>query len=93
MTCLLLYFYSMELGEPPLYAIINQVVRDMDRAYLETLGPFIACLNKITEWSEMKKDDEDRIIPGNQLHGGVDWNIGGSFLIFKGGKLEMSQLD
>lgn len=79
----------MELGDPPLYAVVNRVVRDMDRSYLGTLGPYIACLNKITEWSELKKDEMDRIVPGRSL-GGADWNIAGSFLAFKGGKLEES---
>lgn len=82
----------MELGDPPLYAVVNRVVRDMDRSYLGTLGPFIASLNKITEWSEMKKDELDRIAPGKSL-GGADWNIGGSFLAFKGGKLEESWIE
>ena len=29
-TCLVLYLYSMELGQPPLYAELTRVSRDLD---------------------------------------------------------------
>ena len=41
MTCLILYMYSMEFGEPQLYSEVNRVCRHMDETHLETLGPFI----------------------------------------------------
>ena len=47
-VCLILYFYSLELGCPPLYAELNRVQREMDLAYLETLGPIAYSLGEIT---------------------------------------------
>ena len=40
-SCLMLYLYSMELGDPPLYAELNRVCRFMDKRQLANLGPFI----------------------------------------------------
>ena len=34
-TCFILYLYSMEFGNPPLYAEANRVARDMDLKYLK----------------------------------------------------------
>ena len=31
-SCLILYLYSMELGSPPLYSVINQVCRTMNKS-------------------------------------------------------------
>ena len=52
-TCLVLYLYSMELGNPPLYAEANRVARDMDLSYLKELGPFVCALGRITLFSEL----------------------------------------
>ena len=30
LTCLILYLYSMQIGEPPLYAELNKVCRNQD---------------------------------------------------------------
>lgn len=43
-TCFVLYLYSMEFGNPPLYAELNRVCRQMDRTQLHTLGPFAYAL-------------------------------------------------
>lgn len=43
-TCLVLYLYSMELGNPQLYAEINRVQRDMDLSLLKELSPIIRAL-------------------------------------------------
>ena len=37
-VCFTLMVYSMELGDPPLYSVINQVMRDMNQKYLKQLG-------------------------------------------------------
>ena len=47
-TCLILYLYSMELGDPPLYAELNRVARDMDLTQLKNLGPIQKTLGLIT---------------------------------------------
>lgn len=33
-TCFILYLYSLEFGDPPLYAEMNRVVWTMDKDYL-----------------------------------------------------------
>ena len=40
-SCLVVYLYSMELGDPPLYAEANRVARELDPHYLSKLGPFL----------------------------------------------------
>lgn len=86
-TCLLLNVFTMEFGDPPLYSVINSACRDLNKVYMGTLGPFIACLGAVTEWAEQRREDEDKIHPGKNF-GGDEWNIAGIFLVFKGGKLE-----
>ena len=63
-TCLVLYLYSMELGNPQLYAEVNRVMRDMDFTFLNELGPFIRVLNEVTSYAEHNKDDYEKIIKG-----------------------------
>lgn len=82
----------MELNDPPLYSVVNQACRDLDQVFLEQLGPFIACLGAITEWAEQRREDQDKIQPGKTF-GGVEWNIAGSFILFKGGKAEELWID
>ena len=52
MTCLILYLYSMELGQPPLYYEINRITRARDNKFLLTLGPYIRALGIVTACSE-----------------------------------------
>lgn len=54
-TCFILYLYSMEFGDPPLYAEANRVARDMDMAYLESLGPFLRALSACTNYAEINR--------------------------------------
>lgn len=63
-TCFILYLYSMEFGQPPLYAELNRVCRDMDMSELENLGPIAKALNMITISAEGRRESEDRIKTG-----------------------------
>lgn len=56
-TCLVLYLYSMQIGDPPLYAEINKACRNLDTKYLDSLGPFIRVLEKVMLWSERNRID------------------------------------
>ena len=69
-SCLMLYLYSMELGDPPLYAEVNRVCRFMDKRQLANLGPFIRALKNITEFAEGEKVSEEK--------------QAGTFLLFRG---------
>ena len=60
-SCLVLYLYSMELGNPQLYAEANRVVRDMDLSLLKELGPFIKALEAATMFGEKYKHRNDVI--------------------------------
>lgn len=83
----LLYLYTMELGNPPLYAIANRVARDMDLTWQDDLGPFIHGLYFVTMWAEKGRDPQDRITTGNML-GGTENNISGSFLLWRGAAMQ-----
>lgn len=74
----------MELGDPPLYAEVNRVARDMDMNYLETLGPFLRGLSEITLWAESNKKADDIISPGFKSRNGHSFNIGSSFILWRG---------
>ena len=63
-SCLVLYLYSMEFGQPPLYYEINRVCRTMDESKLQTLGPYIKALGIVTACSEKKRDADDQIKTG-----------------------------
>ena len=63
--CFVLMVYSMEIGNPPLYAEANRVAREMDFQYLETLGPFQQVLRGVTNGlAEDKRHAEDKIKTG-----------------------------
>lgn len=55
----------------------------MDKSYLKELGPYLKALSCITYGSEKYKNREDKLTPGKSI-GGVRYNIGGSFLLFRG---------
>ena len=63
-SCLVVYLYSMELGDPPLYAEVNRVTRDMDTCLLEFLGPYINVLYFVLSWGETNKAKDDKIKTG-----------------------------
>ena len=63
-TCLILYLYSMELGNPQLYADANRVSRDFDLDYLWEFGPFLKALGHITDGSEFYKKKNEKITTG-----------------------------
>ena len=65
LTCLFLYLYNMELGIPPLYAEVNRVCRTNDLDYLESLGPYVCCLQEIMSSTEASKDGIDKVICGS----------------------------
>ena len=44
-----LYIYSMEFGDPPLYAELNRVSRDRDYSQINNLGPFVCLRSHIRE--------------------------------------------
>ena len=94
MTCLILYLYSMQIGEPPLYSEVNRVCRNMDRKYLKTLGPFIRCLEKTLLWAE--KNAIDKRSTGDSLRlltnrGGLH-NMSALFILFSGAQLKQQWL-
>ena len=47
-ACLMMYLYSMEIGNPKLYAEANRVARDQDKTFLKELGPFLHALGRVT---------------------------------------------
>lgn len=73
----------MELGTPPLYAEANRVARDMDLNFLKELGPFMKALSEITQNCEKNKQENEKETTGEKI-GGVNYNINGSFLIWRG---------
>ena len=86
-TCFILYLYSLEFGDPPLYSELNRVARTMDSSQLETLGPIARALSEITWGAESLRDEDDRIMTGEQIlevKGGIDMNIAGAFLLWRG---------
>lgn len=52
-ACLMMHLYSMEIGNPQLFAELNRVSRDLDITYLEALGPFSHALWLVT-WKAEK---------------------------------------
>lgn len=86
-TCFVLYLYSLEVGIPPFYAEVNRVARDMDLAYLNTLGPFLKVLSCITASAEAERDHDDKIKTGKMIcdeSAGDGFNIAGMFVLFRG---------
>lgn len=80
----------MQLGDPPLYAEINRVCRNMDTAYLATLGPYVRCMGKVLLWNEKNKVDTWET--GEQIYkrvgGNID-NLAGIFLLYSGAQMEV----
>ena len=81
------YLYSMELGQPPLYAEVNRVTRDMDMTQIEHLGPYICVLFRVLNRGELGKAADDKIVTG-QMQGGVFVNYAGSFLAWRGAPMK-----
>lgn len=60
-SCLILYIYTMEFGQPPLYYEINRICRTLDTTKLITLGPYVRALGYVTAFSEKNRDTDDKI--------------------------------
>ena len=92
-TCIVLYYYSMEFGNPPLYAEVNRVSRDQDFSQLNNLGPFLRALGAITARAEGYRHADDKIKTGANYTSGSEFNIAGIFLLFRGVQMKDEQLD
>lgn len=88
MTCLILYIYSLELGSPPLYSIINKIIRDSDLKNLTMLGPYIKSLGVVTFYAERKRYQSDQIKSGYFLNKWEPYNFLGIFLVFRGAQID-----
>ena len=77
----------MEIGSPQLYAEVNRVARVMDKTFLKELGPFMHALGRVTERAEYGKSKDDKAIRGF-LMGKVDFNMAGSFMLFRGAPMQ-----
>ena len=87
-SCLLLYLYTLELSQPPLYAILNKARRTMDTHYLMTLGPFSYGLFSVLQRAEENRKHIERIKPGIEYKDDVLDNYAGLFMLFKGAKMK-----
>ena len=86
-TSIILQLYSMEFGAPPLYAELNRACRDYDESKMPVLGPYAQCLTMITAAAEKRRVLTDKIKTGEDfknINGGADFNMAGSFLLFRG---------
>ena len=54
----------MEIGNPPLYAQLNKVARDMDMSLLDSLGPFARTFKAVTSSADGERTEEDKIKTG-----------------------------
>ena len=107
MSCLILYLYSMELGSPPLYSEINRVCRTMDKSQILNLGPYIKALGVVTYFSEINRDDSDKIATGEmklQEKKGTSvknlgqkdqfqYNLAGLFILYRGTNMQATWID
>ena len=59
--------YSMEIGNPQLYAEANRVARNLDKTFLKELGPFLKALGMVTLCAEYNKSEGDKVTPGKNL--------------------------
>lgn len=84
MSCLILYLYSMELGQPPLYYEINRVCRTLDETELANLGPYIKALGLVTHFSEKNRDQFDQIRTGEMISQNNLYNMAGLFILYRG---------
>lgn len=90
-SCFVLYAYSMEFGEPPLYFVVNSAARDMQVQYIPTLGPYAKVLGEIAQRAEQGREDHDKIRTGKyveQKEGGVSNNISEIFLLWRGAQMK-----
>ena len=92
-SCFILYLYSMEFGEPNLYAELNRAARENDQSLLSTLGPFACALGQITFWAERYRMENDVIKRGNMYEPGVSQNLAGVFLLFRGSQMSPKQFE
>ena len=77
----------MELGQPPLYAEVNRITRDLDMTEMEHLGPYINVLYHVISNGEKGKVADDKIMTGKMI-GGVEQNFAGSFLTWTGAPMK-----
>ena len=73
----------MELGSPPLYVVLNKATRTKDWTMLRKLGPYSRALVYCTAAAEKYRDAHDKIETGESI-GGVDFNLAGIFLVWRG---------
>ena len=79
-ACWVLYLYSMELGDPPLYMELNRACRQMDQDLLPLLGPYAKALELVCYLAEENKKKVDKIV-----HGFVIWKgLAGCYLLWRG---------
>ena len=45
----------MQLGDPPLFKILNQAMRDGDQKYLQSLGPYSVAMYNVLGASEKRE--------------------------------------
>ena len=87
--CIILYIYSMELGKPPLYKVLNHAMRTQDNTYVSQLGPYAQALFYVTERAERFRLGSDKLPTGEQLgKDGPLGNFSGSFILFRGGLMK-----
>ena len=79
-----MYLLSMDLGSPPLYCLLNRANREMDQQMLPQLGPLARGIGKVLINAEIYRKDWDKVEPGFKTNG-VDQNMAGAFVVFKGG--------
>ena len=60
-VCFIVYLYSMEFGNPPLYSDLNRAARQRDSSFLGNLGGYARALSKISELSENFREEFDKI--------------------------------
>ena len=91
-SAFVLYVYSMELGDPPLYAVLNRAMRDKDLIDLEDLGPFARALSEVTYRAEDHREKDDKIQTGRAIREakgeGVVDNFSGIFSLFRGSPMK-----
>ena len=94
----LLYIYSIQLGEPPLFAVLNKEIREHSQELLPYLGAYQRALQEVTEFAEGFKVPEHRL-PNGHLYAtlcpggrGVPQNFAGSMLAFRGAQMLSSQI-
>lgn len=77
----------MEFGDPPLFKILNIVMREGDKAYFESLGPYSVAMFYILSGAEYYRGD--KIIPGWKMEDELKIDdFRGYFILFRGGAME-----